>query len=150
MKKDELMKIIEAVVRNEIKKQLPTLIRQQLLEGLSAQSAPKPQPKVVRSESVQPKPQPKPQNDFKKLFPKNPALAAILSETTGHGPSQATGPIAYTENSLIMESAGNVPLTTTTPSGESVDPSEIPDFVKTALTKDYTALLKAVDKKVPR
>ena len=89
-------------------------------------------------------------------YTSNPALNAILNETEGGiptdlsleeqfnqmNPSEALSPQQPYNPALLSEHAGM---------GEQMTvndvPTDVPDFLKNALTKDYSQVMKAVDQK---
>ena len=88
-------------------------------------------------------------------YSKNPLLNDILNET-------ATSPnevyqIDYNDmedwNTMPMSGIHNTPMATarviptTDINGNRVDPNRLPDGLTTALTRDYSALVKAMNKK---
>ena len=135
MKKNELVKIIELVVRKEIK----------LAETIS-----KPKPKVKQ----------KP----KKQYTSNKALNEVLNNTKPLGSQEQEdyptlgGGVLGSDNMADVLGYGNLGMgknkeraremaavDTIKKQGVSVD--QVPEDVQNALTRDYSGLMKAMDKK---
>ena len=137
MKKNELVKIIELVVRKEIK----------LAEVVS-----KPKSKVVKKKS-------------KKQYTKNQALNEVLNNTKPLGaPSEFDeyptlgGGVLGSDNMAEVLGYGDLgrgqnkekaremaAVDTIRKAGVSVD--QVPEDVQNALTRDYSGLMKAINKK---
>ena len=90
----------------------------------------------------------------KKSFSKNSILNDILNETAANGDfgSMNEGPMVGTEPtpsfSSMMNSSRGVNVTPNVDvNGNQVDTRKLPDHVTSALTKDYSAVMKAIDKK---
>ncbi len=127
MKKSELIKIIRTAVRQEISESLPKIISEmlnqtQITEKLDTNDISK---KVIKNASQQ--------KQIKK-FSKNEALNKVLNETVGGIPQ---------EGSMVTGGADEV----TDFNGNSVNVNELPDHVSSALTRNYSDVLKLVDKK---
>ncbi len=129
MKKSELIKIIRTAVRQELNESLPRIVSELLAVSPSKKSI---DPvgitkKVLKSENkVIPK--------KKKRYSNNEALNQVLNETVGGVPQ---------EGSTVMGSEGKM----TDFNGQSINVKELPDHVSTALTRNYSDVLKLVDKK---
>jgi len=135
MKTQELKEIIRSVVKEELQKSLPTLIPNILSEILTGQSKP-----TVSENLEKPKVSQKPIENVpptKKTFKKytnNDALNAVLNETVGGVPLEAdTGPSA-------MDTIANLPKQVLAENKEVA-------AVATALTRDYSQMMKAIDAK---
>ena len=150
MKKDELIKIIELVVRKEIKKQLSEIFINDKKEIKLAETISKPKPKVKQ----------KP----KKQYTKDKALNEVLNNTKPLGAPMEDeyptlgGGVLGSDNMADVLGYGNLGMgknkeraremaavDTIKKQGVSVD--QVPEDVQNALTRDYSGLMKAMDKK---
>lgn len=132
MKKSELVKIIRTAVKQELRESLPKIVTELLLESDSntkldpldlAKDALKKESKVAR---------PKPRTEQKR-YSSNEALNQVLNETVGGIPAE--GPRVIEEHQ------------TTDLQGQPVDVDALPEHVSHALTRNYSDVLKLVDKK---
>ena len=144
MKKNELVEIIRTLVKEEIHNQLPQLLMEVLaekmtenssaiLESNNKETAPptrKPNFNVGLEEPIKKQPVQAP-----KVFTKNPILNQILNETVGGVP---------VEEGATSTSALDVIKTIPK---EKLNENKEVAAVANALTKDYSQLLKAIDKK---
>ena len=124
MKKSELIKIIRTAVRQEISESLPKIISEMLSQTQIEEKLDIPK-KVIKNTL--------PQKQIKK-FSKNEALNKVLNETVGGIPQ---------EGSMVTGGADEV----TDFNGHSVNVNELPDHVSNALTRNYSDVLKLVEKK---
>ena len=150
MKKDELIKIIELVVRKEVKKQLSEIFINDKKEIKLAETISKPKPKVKQ----------KP----KKQYTSNKALNEVLNNTKPLGSQEQEdyptlgGGVLGSDNMADVLGYGNLGMgknkeraremaavDTIKKQGVSVD--QVPEDVQNALTRDYSGLMKAMDKK---
>jgi len=128
MNKDSLRQLIKEMVREEVKQVLPQIMAEIFTSKLNeTQSKPieTPQKRVVSPVSLQP-----PKKEFK-LFTKNEALNKALNETVGGVPQ---------EGSMVSSHFSSTPSVM-----DHIN--EAPAPVAQALTKNYSALMKAIDKK---
>ena len=164
MKKQELIKIIEAVVSKEVKKQINEIFIKEnestsLTELVSAPLTEKEFKEPIRKKQVKPK---KEVN-----YTTNKALNKVLNETVGGVPQgdgsgyPAMGGGVYDSskiNDVLVGSTGLgnsegakerkreiAAVDSIKKAGVSVD--QVPDHVTDALTKDYSGLMKAIDQK---
>ena len=121
MTKSELTEIIRKVVREEVMSQLPGLITEIFASKHAVQ------PTKVVSEQKQTKQTP----NHPLINVKNPALRAVLRETSGGVPSESSSPLV---------SRAIIPA-------ELIAENKDVAAVAQAMTKDYRGLLKAMDKK---
>ena len=154
MKKQELIKIIELVVRKEVKKQMNEIFIKDNDSSSLTELVSTPTPKPVQ----------KPKEEVK--YTSNEALNKVLNETVGGVPQgeggyETMGGGIYDSSKindiLVKESGYGNPETvnekkreiaavdTIKKAGVNVD--QVPDHVQNALTKDYSAVLKAIEKK---
>lgn len=157
MKKQELIKIIELVVRKEVKKQMNEIfIKDNDSSSLTELvSAPTPKPKKVQ----------KPKKEVQ--YTSNEALNRVLNETVGGVPQGESsgyptmGGGIYDSSKindiLVKESGYGNPesvkekkreiaaVDTIKKAGVNVD--QVPDHVTNALTKDYSKVMKAIEQK---
>ena len=135
MKKSELKMMIREIVREEVALTVKDVIKE-IIGGKSKQQI---------------KPKPKPEKQY---FSKNKVLNDVLNETATSDRSEeweTMGGSAYTTdkmNNILGNSYGNMMNDTSNPNGNlaaemGVNPNDAPDF----LTKDYRAVMKAIDKK---
>ena len=145
MTKKQLIKIIQEVVRREIKKEINEIfIREQ--KTLEPQLA-----DVIQQKVSEPKEQVK--------YTNNKSLNDVLNETVGLGKNQTSeyptmGGGTF-DSSRMSELVGYgqteevrrdmVAVDTLKKAGKSVN--DVPEHVTNALTKDYSKLMKAIDKK---
>ena len=152
MKKNDLIKIIELVVRKEIKKQLTEIFINDKEEIKLAEVVSKPTPKRV----IKKKP--------KKQYSKNKALNEVLNNTKPLGASMEDeyptlgGGVLGSDNMAEVLGYGDLgrgqnkeraremaAVDTIKKAGVSVD--AVPEGVQNALTRDYSGLMKAINKK---
>ena len=151
MKKNDLIKIIELVVRKEIKKQLSEIFINDKEEIKLAETISKPKPKVKQ----------KP----KKQYTSNKALNEVLNQTKPLGSSGQTdeyptlgGGVLGSDNMADVLGYGDLGMggnkerkremgavQTIKKAGVSVD--QVPEDVQNALTRDYSGLMKAINNK---
>jgi|TARA_B100000902_G_C26861560_1_gene693289 hypothetical protein len=153
MKKNELVKIIELVVRKEIKKQLTEIFINEKEEIKLAETISKPTSKVKKPVK-------------QKQYTKNSALNRVLNETkslkaqetqTDEYPTLGGG-VLGSDNMAEVLGYGNLggvqnkekaremaAVDSIKKAGVSVD--AVPEDVQNALTRDYSGLMKAIDKK---
>ena len=152
MKKNDLIKIIELVVRKEVKKQMTEIFINEDKEISLSETISKPKPKKV----IKKKP--------KKQYSKNKALNEVLNNTNPLGSSQTEeypslgggvlgsdkkaevlgyGEMGRGQNKEVAREMAAVD--TIKKAGASVD--SVPEGVVNALTRDYSGLIKVIDKK---
>ena len=152
MKKNDLIKIIELVVRKEVKKQMTEIFINEEKEIKLSETISKPKPKVVKKKT-------------KKKYSKNPALNEVLNNTNPLGSSGQTeeypslgGGVLGSDNMADVLGYGDLgrgqnkeqaremaAVETIKKQGVSVD--QVPEDVQNALTRDYSGLMKAISKK---
>tara|TARA_B100000214_G_scaffold370757_1_gene345943 strand:- start:390 stop:893 length:504 start_codon:yes stop_codon:yes gene_type:complete len=160
MKKQELIKIIELVVRKEVKKQMNEIfIKDNDSSSLSELVSENIESKPVQQVKVQ-----QPKKEVK--YTSNDALNKVLNETVGGVPQREGGfetmgggiyDSSKINDILVRESGYGNPETlkekkreiaavdTIKKAGVNVD--QVPDHVQNALTKDYSKVMKAIDQK---
>ena len=153
MNKDKLKNIIELVVRKEVKKQLSEIFINEEKEISLSETISKPKPKVVKQKP-------------KKQYTKNKALNEVLNQTKPLGsqgqeqeewPSLGGG-VLGSDNMADVLGYGDLGMgqnkeraremaavDSIKKAGVSVD--SVPEDVQNALTRDYSGLMKAMDKK---
>jgi len=150
MKKNELVKIIELVVRKEIKKQLSEIFINDKEEIKLAETIYKPKPKVKQ----------KP----KKQYTSNKALNEVLNNTKPLGSQEQDeyptlgGGVLGSDNMADVLGYGDLgrggnkemkrevgAVQTIKKQGVNVD--QVPEDVVNALTRDYSGLMKAINNK---
>jgi len=151
MNKDKLKNIIELVVRKEVKKQLSEIFINEEKEISLSETISKPKPKKVIKKP-------------KKQYTKNKMLNEVLNNTKPLGTSETDeypslgggvlgsdnmaevlgyGDLGKGQNKEVAREMGAVE--TIKKAGVSVD--AVPEDVQNALTRDYSGLMKAIDKK---
>ncbi len=153
MKKNDLIKIIELVVRKEVKKQMTEIFINEEKEISLSETISKPTPKKV----INKKP--------KKQYTKDKALNEVLNQTKPLGSSGQTeeypslgGGVLGSDNMAEVLGYGDLgrgqnkevaremaAVDTIKKQGVSVD--QVPEDVQNALTRDYSGLMKAISKK---
>ena len=150
MKKNELVKIIELVVRKEIKKQLSEIFINEENEVKLSEVISKPKPKKV----VKPKKQYSKDKTLNEVLNNTKPLGAPMEDeypTLGGGVLGSDnmaevlgyGDLGMGSNKEKAREVGAVE--TIKKQGVSVD--AVPEDVVNALTRDYSGLMKAIDKK---
>jgi len=151
MKKNDLIKIIQLVVRKEVKKQMTEIFINEDKEIKLAEVISKPEPNKVL-------------NKPKKQYSKNTALNEVLNNTNPLGKSQQDeypslgGGVLGSNNMAEVLGYGDLgkgqnkemarevaAVDTIKKAGVSVD--QVPAGVQDALTRDYSGLMKAINKK---
>ena len=152
MNKNKLRNIIELVVRKEVKKQLSEIFINEEKEISLSETISKPKPKKVIKKP-------------KKQYTKDKALNEVLNNTKPLGaPSEFDeyptlgGGVLGSDNMAEVLGYGDLgrgqnkekaremaAVDTIRKAGVSVD--QVPEDVQNALTRDYSGLMKAMDKK---
>ena len=149
MNKKELIKIIELVVRKEVKKQMTEIFINDEKEISLSETISK--PKVVKKKS-------------KKQYTKNKALNEVLNNTKPLGSQEQEdyptlgGGVLGSDNMAEVLGYGDLgkgqnkekaremaAVDSIKKAGVSVD--QVPEDVQNALTRDYSGLMKAIDNK---
>ena len=151
MNKKELIKIIELVVRKEVKKQMTEIFINDEKEMSLSETISKPTPKKVNKKP-------------KKQYTKNKVLNEVLNNTKPLGTSETDeypslgGGVLGSDNMAEVLGYGDLgkgqnkemarevaAVDTIKKAGVSVD--QVPVGVQDALTRDYSGLMKAINKK---
>ena len=155
MKKQELIKIIELVVRKEVKKQMNEIFIKDNDSSSLTELVSTPTPKPVQ----------KPKEEVK--YTSNEALNKVLNETVGGVPQGEGGGFKTMGGGVFDSSKINQILARETGLGDTesvkekkreiaavdsikkagVNVDQVPEHVQNALTKDYSQVLKAIDQK---
>ena len=149
MNKKELIKIIELVVRKEVKKQMTEIFINDEKEMSLSETISK--PKVAKKKS-------------KKQYTKNTALNEVLNNTKPLGQQETDeyptlgGGVLGSDNMAEVLGYGDLgkgqnkekaremaAVDSIKKAGVSVD--QVPEDVQNALTRDYSGLMKAIDNK---
>jgi len=149
MNKKELIKIIELVVRKEVKKQMTEIFINDEKEMSLSETISK--PKVAKKKS-------------KKQYTKNTALNEVLNNTKPLGQQETDeyptlgGGVLGSDNMAEVLGYGDLgrgqnkeraremaAVDSIKKAGVSVD--QVPEDVQNALTRDYSGLMKAINKK---
>ena len=164
MKKQELIKIIETVVRKEVQKQMNEIFIKEENSSSLTELVSKP---ITEKEFKEPirKKQVKPKKEVH--YTSNEALNKVLNETVGGVPQgegggyETMGGGVYDTSKMNDVLAGATGLGNTAQSKEikreigavesikkaGVNVDQVPDHVTNALTRDYSAVMKAIDQK---
>ena len=151
MNKDKLKNIIELIVRKEIKKQLSEIFINDEKEISLSETISKPKPKKVI-------------NKPKKQYSKNPVLNEVLNNTKPLGAPMEDeyptlgGGVLGSDNMAEVLGYGDLGMGSNKEraremaavdsikkAGVSIE--QVPEDVQNALTRDYSGLMKAIDKK---
>ena len=135
MKKSELVKIIKTAVREELKTTLPSLLGELKIPTHKTKNVENQPTDIV--EQAKKKIRDSRENEPSRKYSKNPVINKILNETKGGIPQD--GSRVHGDGDLINEF--------TDTNGQSVDVNNLPDHLSNALTRDYTDVMKLVDKK---
>ena len=140
MKKSELKMMIREIVREEVALTMKEVIKEIIGGKPQLQSQPKSKPK-------------------KKHYSKNKVLNDVLNETAigdRNGKWETMGGTTYTSNrmnEIMGNSYGDMMNSNQKPNADTVvrsmggNPDAVSDTLKNALTRDYSELVKAMDKK---
>ena len=164
MKKNELIKIIETVVRKEVKKQMNEIFIKEENSSSLTELVSKP---IIEKEFKEPirKKQVKPKKEVH--YTSNTALNKVLNETVGGVPQGESGEYptmgggVYDTSKINDVLVGATGLGNTAQSKEikreiaavdsikraGVSVDQVPDHVTNALTRDYSDVMKAIDHK---
>jgi hypothetical protein len=132
MKKLELVKIIRSAVRQELNASLPKIVAEILSSSLGPNES-SPVELVKEALRTETKVSPVKKKPATKRYSNNEALNQVLNETVGGIPTE--GPRVGEEPQL------------TDLQGQAVDADSLPDHLTAALTRNYSDVLKLVDKK---
>ena len=138
MKSNKLVSLIKEVVKQEVKKQVTDIL-------INETNIPKTKPVVKKKKVVE------------KKYTDNPTLNKILNETANQEEYQTLGGGTFdssraTELLGYGSSLGNDEIkrevaAATTMRDAGINPEAAPEHLKDALTRDYSGLMKAIDKK---
>ena len=162
MKKQELIKIIELVVRKEVKKQVNEIFIKEENSSSLTELVSTP---FIEKEPISKQYKTKPTKEV--YYTSNESLNKILNETAGGVPQGQSGEYptmgggVYDTSKINNVLAGATGLGNTTQSKEmkreiaavdsikkaGVNVDQVPDHVQNALTRDYSAVMKAIDQK---
>ena len=135
MKKTELKMIIREIVREEVRMELKTLLKEYKTKTIKkpVKSVKKSQPRVNQK------------------YSNNSTLNSILNETAQNTDWDTLGGETFTTQNMsgiLNKQYGNGQITDDQMvESMGVSPETVPDHVADALTKDYSQLMKAIDKK---
>jgi len=166
MKKKELIKILETLVRKEVKKQVNEIFINEGKKALASRSIEDEVSSSLTQIAEQEYTQPKPKKKVYKEYTKNESLNKILNETAGgipQGDSEypTMGGGTYTSD-RVHELMGGNPMMANTEQGkekrrqvgaveslkaQGVSSEQVGEDVVNALTRDYSGLMKAINKK---
>ena len=174
MKKQELIKIIETVVRKEVKKQMNEIFIKEENSSLLSELVSKPLTEKEFKEPIKKQYKTKPKKVVH--YTKNEILNKVLNETAG-GVPQGEGGVpqvggyedyptlsggVFDSNKINDVLVGSPPGVVTseavkqkkrdigavqTIKNARVNVDQVPDHVQNALTRDYSAVMKAINQK---
>jgi len=165
MKKQELVKIIEAVVRKEVKKQMNEIFIKEENSSSLTELVSKPISEKDFKEPIRKQYKTKPKKEVN--YTSNKALNKVLNETVGGVPQgdgsgyPTMGGGVYDTSKMNDVLVGATGLGNTEEAKEKkreiaavdsikkagVSVDQVPDHVQNALTRDYSAVMKAIDQK---
>ena len=174
MKKQELIKIIEAVVHKEVKKQMNEIFIKEENSSSLTELVSKPLTEKEFKEPIRKQYKAKPKKEVH--YTSNETLNKVLNETVGGVPQgESGGPQVggYEDyptlgdgvfdsskiNDVLVGSPAGAPTSEATKQKKRdigavqtiknarVNVDQVPDHVTDALTKDYSAVMKAIDQK---
>jgi hypothetical protein len=165
MKKQELVKIIETVVRKEVKKQMNEIFIKEENSSSLTELVSKPLTEKEVKEPIRKQYKTKPKKEVN--YTSNKALNKVLNETVGGVPQgdgsgyPTMGGGVYDTSKMNDVLVGATGLGNTEEAKEKkreiaavdsikkagVSVDQVPDHVQNALTRDYSAVLKAIDQK---
>ena len=165
MKKQELIKIIELVVRKEVKKQMNEIFIKEENSSSLTELVSKPISEKDFKEPIRKQYKTKPKKEVN--YTSNKALNKVLNETVGGVPQgdgsgyPTMGGGVYDTSKMNDVLVGATGLGNTEEAKEKkreiaavdsikkagVSVDQVPDHVQNALTRDYSAVLKAIDQK---
>ena len=174
MKKQELLKIIEAVVRKEVKKQMNEIFIKEENSSSLTELVSKPLTEKEVKEPIRKQYKTKPKKEVH--YTSNETLNKVLNETVGGvpqgeaGASQVGGYEDYPTlsgevfdsskiNDVLAGSTAGAPTSEVvkqkkrdigavqTIKNARVKVDQVPDHVTNALTRDYSSVMKAIDQK---
>ena len=142
MKKSKLRMILRKIVREEVAMAIKEVITElkKPTQQVSQPTQPKPKNKIVE----------------KKSYSKNSVLNDVLNETavnsdwksiTSNGAGKALNSISTTLSDSYGEMMGQDINVNQMAADEGINPEEVPDHVSDALTRDYSELMGAINKK---
>jgi hypothetical protein len=165
MKKQELIKIIETVVRKEVQKQMNEIFIKDNDSSSLTELVSKPITEKEFKEPIRKQYKTKPKKEVH--YTSNESLNKVLNETVGGVPQGESGEYPTMGGGVFDSSKINDILVRETGLGNpesvkekkreiaavdsikkaGVNVDQVPDHVTNALTKDYSAVLKAIDQK---
>jgi hypothetical protein len=128
MKKSELISIIKSAVREELKTTLPKVLSE-VLGGVTEKKV------NVEKTEVSVKKTPKLSD---KIYSRNDKINEALRQTVGGVPQ---------EGSLVSSNSNFSPNKQVDFNGNELNVDDLPENLASALTRDYSSLLNAIDKK---
>ena len=157
MESKSFVKILRKVIREEVRSAVKEMLGEQTISS-----------KKVINHGMSLHRMAEQQNDpykiraKKKTYSKNGMLNDLLNETAdSYNPAEFRGAPDYPTMNNQMYTSNDAPsfasmmnsqtpvntIPTTDVNGQPVDPNALPETLTNALTKDYSALMKAIDKK---
>ena len=174
MKKQELIKIIEAVVRKEVKKQMNEIFIKEENSSSLTELVSKPLTEKEFKKPIRKQYKTKPKKEVH--YTSNEALNKVLNETVGGVPQGESGapqvggyedyptlsggvfdsskindvlvgsPPGVVTSEAVKQKKRDIGAVQTIKNAR-VNVDQVPDHVQNALTRDYSAVMKAIDQK---
>lgn len=155
MNTDKLVKAIQIIVEEEVSRRVPKLVK----EGVKKEMAKLLKENKQIREALKPRQQPQAQKTFmdidepiientvheQKNLSKNPVLNEVLNQTVGFNSSTAQGGIESMRAQMASQMGYGEMSAGPNPNGIGVDTGN--EVVNKALNRDYSQLMKAMDKK---
>ena len=154
MNTDKLVKAIQIIVEEEVTRRVPKLVKEGvkkemaklLKENKQLREALKPKQEVPSTSMAQAILEDKlPTQQEQKPLSKNPVLNEVLSQTVGFNSSTAQGGVEAMRAQMAQQMGYGDMTQGAQPTGIGVDTGN--EVVNKALNRDYSQLMKAMDKK---
>lgn len=153
MNTDKLVKAIQIIVEEEVTRRVPKLVKEGvkkemaklLKENKQLREALKPQKQPQVQKTFMDVDEPVTENNTTKNLSKNPILNEVLNQTVGFNSSMAQGGVDTMRQQMAASMGYGDMSTGPKPNGMGIDTGN--DVVNKALNRDYSQLMKAMDKK---
>lgn len=153
MNTDKLVKAIQIIVEEEVTRRVPKLVKEGvkkemaklLKENKQLREALKPKQQVQTSSMAQAILEDELPTQHQKQLSKNPALNEVLNQTVGFNSSTAQGGVESMRAQMAQQMGYGDMSAGPQPNGIGVDMGN--DLVNKAVNRDYSQLMKAMDKK---
>jgi len=154
MNTDKLVKAIQIIVEEEVTRRVPNLVKEGvkkemtklLKENKQLREALKPQKQPQVQKTFMDVDEPVTENNTTKNLSKNPILNEVLNQTVGFNSSNIQGGgVDALRNQMAQQMGYGDMNTGPNPNGIGIDTGN--EVVNKALNRDYSQLMKAMDKK---